>query len=95
MRQAVKIAVAADAANLRGSRVKFEAVEARLCDILSGGAALSQVPDTVSLGSDGAPAACWSWAPRGPSDALKGSLSSVVAYWWRRRQGCPLSCAAY
>ena len=49
MRQAVKIAVAADAANLRGGRVKFEAVEARLCDILSGGAALSQVPDTVRV----------------------------------------------
>lgn len=46
-RQAVKIAVAADAANLAGERVKFGAVEQRLTDILSGGASLSQVPDTV------------------------------------------------
>jgi hypothetical protein len=46
-RQAVKIAVAADAANLSGERVKFAAVEQRLTDILSGGASLSQVPDTV------------------------------------------------
>jgi hypothetical protein len=45
-RQAVKIAVSADAANLRGDRVKFGAVEERLCDILSGGASMSQVPDT-------------------------------------------------
>lgn len=39
--------MAADAANLSGERVKFGAVEQRLTDILSGGASLSQVPDTV------------------------------------------------
>lgn len=43
----MKIAVAADAANLSGERVKFGAVEQRLVDILSGRASLSQVPDTV------------------------------------------------
>ena len=43
----MKIAAAADAANLAGERVKFGAVEQRLTDILSGGASLSQVPDTV------------------------------------------------
>jgi hypothetical protein len=52
-RQAVKIAVSADAANLRGDRVKFGAVEERLCDILSGGASMSQVPDTVGRGGGG------------------------------------------
>lgn len=52
-RQAVKIAVAADAANLSGERVKFGAVEQRLVDILSGRASLSQVPDTVR------PGRCW------------------------------------
>ena len=46
-RVAVKIAVAADAAHLAGERVQFGAVEQRLLDILSGGAPLSQVPDTV------------------------------------------------
>ncbi|EFN59651.1 hypothetical protein CHLNCDRAFT_133132 [Chlorella variabilis] len=46
VRQAVKIAVSADAASLKGDHVKFGAVEERLCDILSGGASLSQVPDT-------------------------------------------------
>lgn len=43
--------MAADAANLSGDRVKFSAVEERLCDILSGGASTSQVPDTVRAGS--------------------------------------------
>lgn len=54
-RQAVKIAVAADAANLGGERVKFGAVEQRLTDILSGVASLSQVPDTVG----GRGRECW------------------------------------
>lgn len=48
VRQAVKIAVSADTKHLQGERVKFDAVEDRLCDILSGGAPMSQVPDTVS-----------------------------------------------
>ena len=47
VRQAVKIVLAADAANLAGDRVKFGAVEDRLLDLLSGGASLTQVPDTV------------------------------------------------
>lgn len=51
VRQAVKIAVAADAANLRGDQVKFGAVEQRLTDILSGVCPLSQIPDTVGGGS--------------------------------------------
>lgn len=51
-RVAVKTAVAADDANLRGERVKLAAVEGRLLEVLSGGAPLSQVPDTVR--SDGA-----------------------------------------
>ncbi|KAI3429446.1 hypothetical protein D9Q98_005540 [Chlorella vulgaris] len=46
VRQAVKIAVSADTKHLQGERVKFDAVEDRLCDILSGGAPMSQVPDT-------------------------------------------------
>ncbi|KAL4447661.1 hypothetical protein ABPG75_004880 [Micractinium tetrahymenae] len=45
-RVAVKTAVAADEANLRGQRVKLAAVEGRLLEVLSGGAPLSQVPDT-------------------------------------------------
>lgn len=43
----MKIAVKADSANLGGRLVKFDAVEARLTEILSGGATLSQIPDTV------------------------------------------------
>lgn len=39
--------MAADEANLRGERVKLAAVEGRLLEVLSGGAPLSQVPDTV------------------------------------------------
>lgn len=55
-RVAVKTAVAADEANLRGERVKLAAVEERLLEVLSGGAPLSQVPDTVR--GDGVRAVC-------------------------------------
>lgn len=69
----MKIASAADAANLRGERVKFDAVERRLCDILSGSAPLSQVPDTVSL-AGGAVFMIWVLCLRGSAGWWAGGL---------------------
>lgn len=50
-RQAIKVALAADAKNMGGEDVVWEQLEQRLEDILAGQTALEDLPDTVCMWS--------------------------------------------